>query len=128
MIDELHVCDVALIHDATIEPASGLTVLTGETGTGKTALLSAIKLLVGERADASSVREGAAGLTVEGRLFLPESGPAQSMAVLGLRLFAAGMIPCCLNNMIKNMYQATQRVYLTEWISVLEGAALPVLA
>ena len=31
MIDELHVCDVALIHDATIEPASGLTVLTGET-------------------------------------------------------------------------------------------------
>lgn len=61
-------------------------------------------------------------------LFLPESGPAQSMAVLGLRLFAAGMIPCCLNNMIKNMYQATERVYLTEWISVLEGAALPVLA
>lgn len=70
MIDELHVRDVALVHDATVEPASGLTVLTGETGTGKTALLSAIKLLVGERADASSVREGAAGLVVEGRVFL----------------------------------------------------------
>ena len=88
MIDELHVCDVALIHDATIEPASGLTVLTGETGTGKTALLSAIKLLVGERADASSVREGAAGLTVEGRLFLPESD--EEGTVVRRRLSADG--------------------------------------
>ena len=51
MIDELSVHDVALIHEATLEPADGLTVLTGETGAGKTALLSAIKLLMGERAD-----------------------------------------------------------------------------
>jgi DNA repair protein RecN (Recombination protein N) len=69
MLDELHVHDVALIHDATIVPASGLTVLTGETGTGKTALLSSIKLVVGERADAGSVREGAKCLEVEGRFF-----------------------------------------------------------
>ena len=72
MIDELHVTDVALIHEASIQPACGLTVLTGETGTGKTALLSSIKLLVGERADAGSVREGATGLCVEARLFLPD--------------------------------------------------------
>ena len=71
MIDELHVRDVALIRDATIEPSAGLTVLTGETGAGKTALLSSIKLLVGERADAGMVREGSAALEVEGRLFLP---------------------------------------------------------
>ena len=45
MIDELHVQSVALIRDATIRPAAGLTVLTGETGAGKTALLSALKLL-----------------------------------------------------------------------------------
>ncbi len=70
MIDELHVRDVALIRDAGIEPAPGLTVLTGETGAGKTALLSSIKLLVGERADAGMVREGASSLEVEGRLFL----------------------------------------------------------
>jgi len=68
MLDELHVSDVALIHDATLVPSSGLTVLTGETGTGKTALLSSIKLLVGERADAGVVREGADHLEVEGRL------------------------------------------------------------
>ena len=71
MIDELRVRDVALIRDAVIEPAPGLTVLTGETGAGKTALLSSIKLLVGERADAGMVREGASSLEVEGRLFLP---------------------------------------------------------
>ena len=58
MIDELHVESVALIRDATLVPATGLTVLTGETGAGKTALLSACKLLVGERADAGAVREG----------------------------------------------------------------------
>ena len=69
MIDELHVQNVALIRDATIRPAGGLTVLTGETGTGKTALLSAVKLLMGERADAGAVREGADALVVEGRFF-----------------------------------------------------------
>ena len=51
MIDELQVSNVALIRDAVMEPASGMTVITGETGAGKTALLSALKLLVGERAD-----------------------------------------------------------------------------
>lgn len=70
MIDELRVRNVALIRDAAIEPAAGLTVLTGETGAGKTALLSSIKLLVGERSDAGMVREGAPSLEVEGRLFL----------------------------------------------------------
>ena len=70
MIDELHVESVALIRDATIQPAPGLTVLTGETGAGKTALLSALKLLVGERADAGAVREGDDYLLVEGRVYL----------------------------------------------------------
>ena len=70
MIDELHVESVALIRDATLVPAAGLTVLTGETGAGKTALLSACKLLVGERADAGAVREGDDHLLVEGRVYL----------------------------------------------------------
>ena len=69
MIDELHVQNVALIRDASIQPSAGLTVLTGETGTGKSALLSSIKLLMGERADATAVREGADSLVVEGRFF-----------------------------------------------------------
>ena len=62
------------------------------------------------------------------KLFLPEPGEAQRMATLGLRLFAAGIIPCSLNNMLKNMYQATGRTLLTEILSLLEGVALPALA
>lgn len=69
MIDEIHAHNVALIRDASLIPAKGLTVLTGETGAGKTALLSAFKLLCGERADASMVREDTDELKVEGRFF-----------------------------------------------------------
>lgn len=69
MIDEIHVENVALIHEADLVPGTGLTVLTGETGAGKTALLSALKLIMGERADSSAVREGSEGALVEGRLF-----------------------------------------------------------
>ena len=88
MIDELHVQSVALIRDATIRPAAGLTVLTGETGAGKTALLSALKLLVGERADAGAVREGDDHLLVEGRVYL---GPDDADGhVVRRRVEAAG--------------------------------------
>lgn len=80
MIDELHAQNVALIRDATIRPASGLTVLTGETGAGKSALLSSVKLLMGERADAGAVREGADALVVEGRFFA-EGGDPDGMIV-----------------------------------------------
>ena len=69
MIDELLVRNIALISDAQISFAPGLTALTGETGAGKTALLSALKLLMGERADSSCVREGETGALVQGRLY-----------------------------------------------------------
>lgn len=69
MIDEIQVSDLALIHEAELAFSRGLTVLTGETGTGKTALLSALKLLMGARADKGMVREGADGLRVSGRFF-----------------------------------------------------------
>ncbi len=73
MLDELHVQNVALIREAAFSPSQGLTVITGETGAGKTALLSAIKLLVGERADAATVREGSSCASVEGRFFFSGS-------------------------------------------------------
>ncbi len=68
MLDELHVSNIALIEDATIAFAPGLTVLTGETGAGKTALLAALKLICGARADASVVRDGAEEALAEARL------------------------------------------------------------
>lgn len=70
MIDEIKADNVALIREATLEFSPKLTVLTGETGTGKSALLSSLKLLIGDRANTSSIREGSSELEVEGRFFL----------------------------------------------------------
>lgn len=69
MIDEIQVENLALIREATLVPARGLTVLTGETGAGKTALLSALKLLMGARADKDAVRDGEEALVVSGRFY-----------------------------------------------------------
>lgn len=72
MIDEIQVRDLALIASAGIEPAEGLTVLTGETGAGKTALLTSCKLLMGARGERTCVREGEQEACVQGRFFLGE--------------------------------------------------------
>ncbi|MCL1846612.1 MAG: DNA repair protein RecN [Coriobacteriia bacterium] len=68
MLDELHVRDYALVRDAHLAFSSGLTVLSGETGAGKTALVGAIKLLLGERGDVLAIRDGSSELLVEGLL------------------------------------------------------------
>jgi DNA repair protein RecN (Recombination protein N) len=70
VLEELHVTDLALIEDAWLELGPGLTVLTGETGAGKTVLVGALKLLLGERADPTAVRAGSAEALVEGRFLL----------------------------------------------------------
>ena len=60
MITELRVRDLATIADVTLPLGPGLNVLTGETGAGKSMLVDALALLLGERADSGSVRPGAA--------------------------------------------------------------------
>src|SRR2546430_4968964 len=59
MLRALEVRDFVLIEQASLELAAGFTALTGETGAGKSILVDAIELLVGGRADAAFVREGA---------------------------------------------------------------------
>ena len=70
MLEELHVKDLALIEETWLELGAGMTVLTGETGAGKTVLVGALKLLLGDRADATLVRTGAAEAVVEGRFLV----------------------------------------------------------
>lgn len=70
MLLELHVRDLALVEDVWLEFGDGLTVLTGETGAGKTVLVGALQLLLGERADTSLVRSGADEALVEGRFLI----------------------------------------------------------
>lgn len=71
MIDEIQVRNLALIREASLRPSEGLTVITGETGAGKTALLASCRLLMGQRADHDMVRQGEKEAEVQGRLFLP---------------------------------------------------------
>lgn len=66
MIVELRVRDLATIADVTLEFGDGLNVLSGETGAGKSMLVDALALLLGERADSQQVRPGAGRAIVEG--------------------------------------------------------------
>ncbi|MGH7588301.1 MAG: DNA repair protein RecN [Gemmatimonadota bacterium] len=66
MLRRLRIVDLALVEDLEIDLGPGLNVLTGETGAGKSVIIESIGLLVGGRASASVVREGADHATVEG--------------------------------------------------------------
>lgn len=72
MIDEIQIENLALIKEGTLIPARGLTAITGETGAGKTALLSSCKLLMGSRAERELIREGENEASVQGRFFFDE--------------------------------------------------------
>jgi len=61
-------------------------------------------------------------------LFRPDASQSQTLAIQGLRMFAVGLIPCCINNALKNCWQGTGRTRLMEIISVLENALLPLLS
>jgi DNA repair protein RecN (Recombination protein N) len=78
-LTELRIRGLGSIDDATLELGSGLTVVTGETGAGKTMVVTGLTLLFGGRADPGRVRaNGKAG--VEGRLVLPPASPAWERA------------------------------------------------
>jgi DNA repair protein RecN (Recombination protein N) len=66
VIEELHIRDLGVIADATLPLGPGFTAITGETGAGKTMVVSALGLLMGERSDAGAVRTGAAQARVGG--------------------------------------------------------------
>jgi len=66
VLTELRVRDLAVIADVTLPLAPGLNVLTGETGAGKSMLVDALSLLLGERASSDVVRPGAQKTTIEG--------------------------------------------------------------
>lgn len=66
MLVDISIADLGVIESSSAELSHGLTVLTGETGAGKTMVVTGLRLLAGGRADASRVRDGAAKAAVEG--------------------------------------------------------------
>ena len=125
MLTELLIRGVGVIDDVALDLAPGLNVLTGETGAGKTMVVSALELLLGGRADADRVRAGAPAAIVEARLTPPPAAagtwvddgddelvvarevvtdrgqPARSRARLGGRLAPVSALAACLGTVVE---------------------------
>ncbi len=81
MLEEMRITDLGVISQAVVELGPGLSVLTGETGAGKTMVVTGLGLLLGGRADTGAVRSGAASARVEGRFVVPSAGAVAARAV-----------------------------------------------
>jgi DNA repair protein RecN (Recombination protein N) len=75
MLEEVRITGLGVIDDAVLELSPGFNVVTGETGAGKTMVVSGLGLLFGGRADPARVRPGAERADVEGRLSVEADGP-----------------------------------------------------
>jgi DNA repair protein RecN (Recombination protein N) len=80
MIEYLSIDSLGVIGDATVDLDPGFTVVTGETGAGKTMVVTALNLLLGARADAGAVRHGAPHATVEAGFRLAAGNAAVGLA------------------------------------------------
>jgi len=74
VIEELSIRDLGVIGEARLPLGPGFTAVTGETGAGKTMVVTALALLLGERADAGAIRAGSTQAGVEGRWLVAETG------------------------------------------------------
>ena len=72
MLEHLEIRNFALIENLSIDFSGGFNVITGETGSGKSIILGALGLLMGEKADPSSVRTGADQIEVDAVVSVPE--------------------------------------------------------
>ena len=82
MLHELRIKDFAIIDELTLTLDSGFLVITGETGAGKSIIVDAVNLLLGERSDATLVRGGADRAVIEGIFAIPPALQAEVHALL----------------------------------------------
>ena len=88
MLSRLNIRNLALVDSVTVSFENGLNVITGETGAGKSLLIGALRLLLGERADKSMIRTGETSCGIEAIFELAD--PADANAVLD----SVGLPPC----------------------------------
>ena len=65
MLTTLRIKNLALVDDLTLELSEGLNIITGETGAGKSIIMGALNLILGQRADRSLIRSGADQCVIE---------------------------------------------------------------
>lgn len=75
MLEQIRIASLGVIEESVARFGPGLTVITGETGAGKTMVLNGVGLLLGGRADTSLVRPGADALDVEASFVIPSASP-----------------------------------------------------
>lgn len=88
MLSRLNIRNLALVDSVSVSFERGLTVITGETGAGKSLLIGALRLLLGERADKSMIRTGETSCGIEAVFELADSSDADAV------LDAVGLPPC----------------------------------
>lgn len=72
-LEEITIRSIGVIDQSSLEISKGLTVLTGETGAGKTMILTALNLILGGKADSALVRKGSERLVASGRFSIPQT-------------------------------------------------------
>ncbi|CAN5371183.1 DNA repair protein RecN [soil metagenome] len=80
MIEEIWIRSLGVIGDARLPLGPGFTAITGETGAGKTMVVTALGLLLGERSDAAVIRSGSSQAVVEGRWIVDPNGAVADRA------------------------------------------------
>lgn len=94
MLTLLKIRNLALVDQLLWEPSSGFICITGETGAGKSVIIGAIRLALGERADKTLIRSGEQQCSVEAVFHLPDSSPVHAI------LNEHGVPPCEDGNLI----------------------------
>ena len=118
MIEELSISNVALIDELQLECSSGLNIFTGETGAGKSVILNAVGLALGERSTAGIVRDGATNAKIQIAIALPPDHPvwdgfndsefadaldAEETLVLSRQINASGRSRCHTNGQLVSL-------------------------
>jgi DNA repair protein RecN (Recombination protein N) len=93
MLRTLKIKNLALVDDVQVGFNDGLNVITGETGAGKSLLIGALKLLLGERADKSMIRTGETACTIHAEFGLNDSAPVDGILTdIGLESCDGGLL------------------------------------
>ena len=97
MITTLHIKNIGIIEDITINLNQGLNVLTGETGAGKTLIIDSLCMIAGGRFSKEMIRKGEECSLVEAELYLPNEEEMEGNFVVSREVYANGRNSCKIN-------------------------------
>ena len=98
MISTLHIKNVGIIDDVTIDLNEGLNILTGETGAGKTLIIDSLQIISGGRFSKDMIRKGQEFSFVEASIYLAETKENQEEnIVISREIFSNGRNTCKIN-------------------------------